>query len=71
MPHQRQPATRCERWDNLSEDRYTFAGKDPLPAGKAEIKVDFDYHGKPGEPKGQPSLSRIWPCVNFTKGELE
>jgi arylsulfatase len=57
-------------YNYLSEDRYTFAGKDPLPTGKAEIKVDFDYHGKPGE-LGKPASVSL--SVNGTKvaeGEL-
>ena len=57
-------------YNYLSEDRYTFAGKDPLTTGKAEIKVDFDYHGKPGE-LGKPASVSL--SVNGTKvaeGEL-
>src|SRR5262245_19213604 len=57
-------------YNYLSEDRYTFAGKDPLTAGKAEIKVDFDYHGKPGELGKPASVSLSVNGAKVAEGEL-
>src|SRR5262249_50744306 len=36
-------------YNYLAEDRFTFAGKEPLPKGKVQLKVDFAYDGKEGE----------------------
>jgi arylsulfatase A-like enzyme len=36
-------------YNYLALERYTIAGAEPLPKGKAQIKVDFAYSGKPGE----------------------
>jgi arylsulfatase A-like enzyme len=36
-------------YNYLSLDRFTFTGKDPLPKGKVQLKVDFVYKGGPKE----------------------
>ncbi len=36
-------------YNYLSLDRYTVAGRDPLPKGKVQLKVDFAYKGGAGE----------------------
>jgi sulfatase-like protein len=36
-------------YNYLSLDRFTFTGKDPLPKGKVQLKVDFAYKGGPKE----------------------
>jgi hypothetical protein len=36
-------------YNYLSLERYTVAGKQPLPAGKVKLEVDFSYEGKAGE----------------------
>jgi arylsulfatase A-like enzyme len=36
-------------YNYLSLDRFTFTGKDPLPKGKVQLKVDFAYQGGPKE----------------------
>jgi hypothetical protein len=32
-------------YNYLALDRFTFAGKEPLPKGKVQLKVDFAYEG--------------------------
>jgi arylsulfatase A-like enzyme len=41
-------------YNYLALDRTTVAASEPLPSGKAEIKVEFAYEGKPGE-LGKPA----------------
>jgi hypothetical protein len=36
-------------YNYLSLDRFTLTGKDPLPKGKVQLKVDFAYKGGPNE----------------------
>jgi arylsulfatase A-like enzyme len=36
-------------YNYLSLDRFTFTGKDPLPKGNVQLKVDFAYKGGPKE----------------------
>jgi arylsulfatase len=36
-------------YNYLSLDRSTFTGSEPLPKGKVELKLDFEYQGKAGE----------------------
>jgi arylsulfatase len=36
-------------YNYLSLDRFTFTGKDPMPKGKVQLKVDFVYKGGPKE----------------------
>src|SRR5262249_13876975 len=36
-------------YNYLALERYTFTGRDPLPKGKAQIKLDLTYNGKAGE----------------------
>ncbi|HEY7157019.1 MAG TPA: arylsulfatase [Gemmataceae bacterium] len=35
-------------YNYLALDRFTFAGKEPLPKGKVQLKVDFAYNGGGG-----------------------
>jgi arylsulfatase len=36
-------------YNYLDIERYTIAGKEPLPKGKVKLVVDFAYDGKAGE----------------------
>jgi len=36
-------------YNYLALDRFTFTGREPLPRGKVQLKVDFTYNGKAGE----------------------
>jgi arylsulfatase len=57
-------------YNYLTEDRYTFAGNDPLPTGKVQIKLDFDYQGKPGELGKPASVSMSVNGTKVVEGEL-
>jgi arylsulfatase len=57
-------------YNYLALDRYTVAGEDPLPAGKTQVQVAFDYAGT-GEERGAAATVRL--LVNGTEvasGEL-
>jgi arylsulfatase len=57
-------------YNYLSLERFTLTGKQPLPKGKVQLKVDFAYKGK-AEERGKPAAVTMW--VNGTKvaeGEL-
>jgi arylsulfatase len=41
-------------YNYLALDRFTVAGEEPLPAGKAQVQVDFEYRGAEGE-RGGPA----------------
>jgi arylsulfatase len=36
-------------YNYLALDRFTFAGKEPLPKGRVRLRVDFAYEGRAGE----------------------
>jgi arylsulfatase A-like enzyme len=58
-------------YNYLELERPTFTGRDPLPKGKVQLKVDFDYRGAKGE-LGKPADVTL--SVNGTKvaeGHLE
>jgi hypothetical protein len=57
-------------YNYLSQDRHTFAGKDPLHPGKVQIKLDFDYQGKPGELGKPASVSLSVNGSKVSEGEL-
>jgi arylsulfatase len=57
-------------YNYLSQDRYTFAGKEPLPTGNVQIKLDFGYQGKPGEVGKPASVSLSVNGTKVSEGEL-
>ena len=57
-------------YNNLALERFTFAGREPLPKGKAQLKVDFAYKGG-AEERGKGAVVTM--LVNGAKvaaGEL-
>jgi hypothetical protein len=54
----------------LAVDRYTFAGKQPLPKGKVKLEVDFAYEGKPGELGKSAAVTMMVNGVKVAEGQL-
>jgi hypothetical protein len=57
-------------YNYLAVDRYTLAGKQPLPEGKVELKVDFTYEGKPGELGKGATVTMTVNGVKVAEGQL-
>jgi arylsulfatase len=51
-------------YNYLSEERFTFTAKQPLPRGKSQIRIDFAYDGAAGE-RGKGA--RVTMTVNGTR----
>src|SRR5262249_36763304 len=58
-------------YNYLSLERPTFAAKQPLPAGKAKIVVDFVYDGKRGEIGRGGTISLSVNGQTVDEGKLE
>jgi hypothetical protein len=57
-------------YNYLALDRYTFAGKQPLPKGKVQIKVDFTYARKPGELGKGAAVTMMVNGAKVAEGQL-
>ena len=49
-------------YNNLALERFTFAGREPLPKGKAQLKVDFAYKGG-AEERGKGAVKTSQPAI--------
>jgi hypothetical protein len=58
-------------YNYLAFDRVTFAGKQPLPKGKAKLIVEFVYDGQPGEFGKGGKLTLTANGKPITEGRLE
>lgn len=58
-------------YNDLSQERPTFAAKEALPKGKAKIVVDFVYDGKKGETGKGARLTLPVDGKTVAEGRLE
>ena len=57
-------------YNYLDVDRYTITGKQALPSGKVQLRLDFDYTGKPGELGKAATVRMSVNGANVAEGQI-
>jgi arylsulfatase A-like enzyme len=57
-------------YNYLDADRTTITGKDPLPSGRVQLKLDFTYSGKPGELGKAAAVTMSVNGVRVAEGQI-